>query len=119
MSQRIALDALQVIDAGTMTAGPFGVTILADLGADVIKIEEPRAGDPMRDWSPIKDGRTSWWKVTGRNKKLTLDLSVPRGKELFLCQVEATEAVIGNFRPSTFGWPGADELHEASGLLVD
>jgi crotonobetainyl-CoA:carnitine CoA-transferase CaiB-like acyl-CoA transferase len=117
MSQRIGLDALRVIDAETMIAGPFGGTILADLGADVIKIEELRASDPMRDWSPIKDGR-SLWKVTGRNKKLILDLSVPRGKELFLCLAGA-EAVIGSFRPGTFEWPGADELHEASGLLVD
>lgn len=118
MSQRIGLAALRVIDAGTMIAGPFGGTILADLGADVIKIEEPRAGDPMRDWSPIKNGRSLWWKFTGRNKKLILDLSVPRGKELFLCLAGA-KAVIGSFRPGTFEWPGADELHEASGLLVD
>ena len=101
MSQRIALDALRVIDAGTMIAGPFGGTIRADL----IKIEEPRTGGPLRDWSPITDGRTLWWKVTDRNKKLILDLTVPRGKELFLCLVEAAEAVIDNFRPSTLEWP--------------
>src|SRR5215475_8841376 len=103
MSQRMVLDGLRVIDAGTMIAGPFGGTMLADLGADVIKIEKPRAGDPMRDWSPIKDGRSLWWKVTGRNKRLiTLDLSVPQGKEFFLRLVETADAVIENFRPGTF-----------------
>jgi succinyl-CoA---D-citramalate CoA-transferase len=99
----MVLDGLRVIDAGTMIAGPFGGTMLADLGADVIKIEKPHAGDPMRGWSPIKDGRSLWWKVTGRNKRLiTLDLSVPRGRELFLRLVEKADAVIENFRPGTF-----------------
>jgi succinyl-CoA--D-citramalate CoA-transferase len=103
MNERMVLDGLRVIDAGTMIAGPFGGTMLADLGADVIKIEKPRDGDPMREWSPIKDGRSLWWKVTGRNKRLiTLDLSVPRGKELFLRLVETADAVIENFRPGTF-----------------
>jgi succinyl-CoA--D-citramalate CoA-transferase len=98
----MVLDGLRVIDAGTMIAGPFGGTMLADLGADVIKIEKPHAGDPMREWSPIKDGRSLWWKVTGRNKRLiTLDLSAPRGRELFLRLVETADAVIENFRPGT------------------
>jgi formyl-CoA transferase len=118
MSQRVAQDALYVIDARTTIARPFGGTILADLRTDVIKIEEPRASDPMRDWSPIKDCRSLWRKVTGRSKKLILDLSVPRVKELFLCLAWA-EAPIGSFRPGTFEWPGADELHETPGLLVD
>ncbi len=103
MSERMVLDGLKVIDAGTMVAGPFGGTLLADLGADVIKLEKPLAGDPMREWSPMKDGRSLWWKVTARNKKLiTLDLATATGKALFLRLAETADVVIENFRPGTF-----------------
>jgi crotonobetainyl-CoA:carnitine CoA-transferase CaiB-like acyl-CoA transferase len=97
------LRGLRVIDAGTMVAGPFAGTLLADYGADVLKIEKPGAGDPIREWSPMKDGVSLWWKVTGRNKRLiTLDLSRERGRELFLRLVERADAVVENFRPGTF-----------------
>lgn len=106
MNERMVLEGLKIIDAGTMVGGPFGGTMLADLGADVIKLEKPNVGDPMREWSPIKDGRSLWWKVTARNKRLiTLDLSKIKGRELFLRLVETADAVIENFRPGTFaGW---------------
>jgi succinyl-CoA---D-citramalate CoA-transferase len=100
---RQVLTGLRVLDAGTMVAGPFAGTLLADYGADVIKIEKPNHGDPIREWSPIKDGISLWWKVTGRNKRLiTLDLSSERGRELFLQLVEQADVVIENFRPGTF-----------------
>ena len=103
MSQRQVLTGLRVIDAGTMVAGPFSGTLLADYGADVIKIEKPRQGDPIREWSPMKEGVSLWWKVTGRNKRLvTLDLSVPQGREIFLRLVSEADAVIENYRPGTF-----------------
>jgi succinyl-CoA---D-citramalate CoA-transferase len=103
MSERMVLEGLRVIDAGTMVAGPFGGTLLADLGADVIKVERPSGGDPMREWSPMKEGRSLWWKVTARNKRLiTLDLSVATGRKLFLRLVETADVVIENFRPGTF-----------------
>jgi succinyl-CoA---D-citramalate CoA-transferase len=97
------LEGLRIIDAGTMVAGPFGGTLLADYGADVIKIEKPNVGDPLREWSPMKDGQSLWWKVTSRNKRLiTLDLATERGREIFLKLVERADAVIENFRPGTF-----------------
>lgn len=100
---RRVLEGLRVIDAGTMVAGPFAGTLLADYGADVIKVEKPKQGDPIREWSPMKDGISLWWKVTGRNKRLiTLDLSSPRGRELFLRLVEQVDVVIENYRPGTF-----------------
>src|SRR5581483_4602302 len=103
MSQRQVLNGLRVIDAGTMVAGPFGGTLLADYGADVIKIEKPEQGDPMREWSPMKDGQSLWWKVTGRNKRLiTLNLAVPRGREMFLRLVSEADAIVENYRPGTF-----------------
>ena len=103
MSDRMVLEGLKVIDAGTMVAGPFGGTLLADLGADVIKLEKPRSGDPMRDWSPMKDGRSLWWKVTARNKKLiTLNLATATGQALFLRLAQTADVVIENYRPGTF-----------------
>jgi crotonobetainyl-CoA:carnitine CoA-transferase CaiB-like acyl-CoA transferase len=97
------LAGLRVLDAGTMIAGPFAGTLAADHGADVIKIEQPGAGDPIRGWSPRKDGVSLWWKVIARNKRLvTLDLSHPRGREVFLELVASADAVIENYRPGTF-----------------
>ena len=97
------LSGLRVIDAGTMIGGPFAGTLAADYGADVIKIERPDGGDPIRQWSPLKDGVSLWWKVTARNKRLvTLDLRKAKGRELFLRLVASADAVIENYRPGTF-----------------
>ena len=97
------LSGLRVLDAGTMIGGPFAGTLAADHGAEVVKIERPDGGDPIRQWSPLKDGVSLWWKVTGRNKRLvTLDLRTERGRELFSRLVERSDAVIENFRPGTF-----------------
>jgi len=97
------LRGLRVIDAGTMIAGPLAATQLADFGADVIKVEMPGVGDSMRHWAPLKEGRSLWWKVIGRNKRLiTLTLSKPRGQELFRELVRDADIVIENYRPGTF-----------------
>src|SRR5690606_29896696 len=78
------LSGMRVIDAGSMIAGPLAATQLADFGADVIKIEMPGIGDSIRQWAPMKEGRSLWWKVIGRNKRLlTLKLSDPDGQEIF------------------------------------
>jgi crotonobetainyl-CoA:carnitine CoA-transferase CaiB-like acyl-CoA transferase len=97
------LAGLRVLDAGNMIAGPLAATQLADFGAEVIKIELPGIGDSMRHWTPIKEGRSLWWKVIGRNKRLiTLTLSKPRGQELFRELVRRTDILIENYRPGTF-----------------
>lgn len=97
------LAGLKVLDAGNMIAGPLAATQMADFGADVIKVELPKLGDSMRHWSPIKDGKSLWWKVIGRNKRLiTLALSKPEGRELFLELIKSVDVVIENFRPGTF-----------------
>ena len=97
------LHGLRVIDAGTMIAGPLAATQLADFGADVIKIEMPGVGDSIRHWAPLKDGRSLWWKVIGRNKRLiTLTLSSPEGQELFRSLARTADIVIENYRPGTF-----------------
>lgn len=97
------LKGLRVLDCGNMIAGPLAATQLADFGAEVIKIELPGIGDSMRHWSPMKDGRSLWWKVIGRNKRLvTLALSKPRGQELLKQLVRDADILIENFRPGTF-----------------
>lgn len=97
------LAGLKVLDAGNMIAGPLAATQMADFGAEVIKVELPKHGDSMRHWSPIKDGKSLWWKVIGRNKKLiTLALSKPEGRALFLDLIKSVDVVIENFRPGTF-----------------
>lgn len=97
------LSGLRVIDAGTMIAGPLAATHMADFGADVLKIELPGSGDSMRHWAPMKEGRSLWWKVIGRNKRLvTLKLSAPEGQEIFRKMVETADVVIENYRPGTF-----------------
>ncbi|MEY4301631.1 MAG: hypothetical protein RJB06_38, partial [Pseudomonadota bacterium] len=70
-----ALAGLKVVELGQLIAGPFAAKTLADFGADVIKIEPPGAGDPLRQWRLIKDGTSVWWQVQSRNKRsLALDL---------------------------------------------
>ena len=115
------LQGLKVLDAGTMIAGPLAATQLADFGADVIKIEQPGVGDPMRDWTPTKDGKSLWWKVLGRNKKLiTLALNKQEGQELFKRMVADSDIVIENYRPGTFErWGlGYDVLSEINPGIV-
>jgi crotonobetainyl-CoA:carnitine CoA-transferase CaiB-like acyl-CoA transferase len=97
------LKGMRVIDAGNMIAGPLAATQLADFGADVIKVELPKIGDSMRHWTPMKEGRSLWWKVIARNKRLvTLTLSMPRGQALFRDLVRTADIVIENYRPGTF-----------------
>jgi crotonobetainyl-CoA:carnitine CoA-transferase CaiB-like acyl-CoA transferase len=104
-----------------MIAGPLAATQLADFGADVIKVEMPDVGDSMRHWAPMKEGRSLWWKVIGRNKRLiTLALSKPKAQQLFKQLVRDTDILIENFRPGTFErWGlGFAELSKINPRLV-
>lgn len=95
------LAGLKVLDIGTVLAAPVGGTLLADLGAEVIKIEHP-TGDSLRRWGVNKDGAYLLWKVVNRNKKdITLNLSTPKGQELFRRLAKDADIVIENFRPGT------------------
>ncbi|WP_168929358.1 CoA transferase [Nocardioides sp. GY 10113] len=98
-----ALAGLRVIEAGQLLAGPFAATLMGDQGADVIKVEPPKVGDPMRQWGREKsDGSYLWWPVVGRNKRsVTLNLREVEGQELFLELVRGADIVIENFRPGT------------------
>jgi len=104
-----ALQGLRVIDASAVIAGPFAATLLADFGADVIKVEMPGTGDTGRGFAPQKDGLSLRWPTYGRNKRsLSLDLRKPEGKDIFLKLVAKSDLIIENFRTGTFAKWGLD-----------
>ena len=115
------LAGLRVVDASTLIAGPMAAMMLADFGAEVVKIEHPR-GDPIRDHGHAKDGVPLWWKIVGRNKRaVTLNLSKEAGQEIFLRLAERSDVVIENFRPGTFErWNlSPQRLHSVNpGLII-
>ncbi|SDS96131.1 CaiB/BaiF CoA transferase family protein [Bradyrhizobium canariense] len=100
------LTGLRILDISTVIAGPFASTLLADLGAEVLKVEMPETGDALRRLAPHKDGVPLWWKVTNRNKKgITLDLRKPDGKALLGRLVAQHDVLVENFRSGTLdGW---------------
>ena len=96
------LEGVRVLDLSRMLAGPYGAMLLADQGAEVIKIEAPRGGDPMRVMGPpfLPDGASAYFLAVNRNKKsVALDLTKPAGREVFLDLVRAADVVLENFRP--------------------
>jgi formyl-CoA transferase len=100
------LAGVKVIELGQLIAGPFCGKTLGDFGADVIKIEPPGLGDPLRKWRLLKDGTSVWWQVQSRNKKsVTLDLRSPEGQEVVRRLVAEADVLIENFKPGTLeGW---------------
>jgi len=116
------LTDLRVLELGTLLAGPFCGQLLGDLGAEIIKIEAPNQGDPMRVWGRQKEGEPSlWWPVVGRNKKaITLDLRQTAGQEVIRDLVRKADFLLENFRPGTLekwglGW---DELAAINPSLI-
>ncbi|MGH8595480.1 MAG: CaiB/BaiF CoA transferase family protein, partial [Gammaproteobacteria bacterium] len=96
------LEGLRVIEAGQLLAGPFAGTILGYFGAEVIKVEPPEGGDPIRRWRIVKNNTSLWWYSLARNKKcITLDLRQAKGRELMRQLVNKSDVLIENFRPGT------------------
>jgi crotonobetainyl-CoA:carnitine CoA-transferase CaiB-like acyl-CoA transferase len=94
------LAGIKVLELGTLIAGPFCSRMLAEFGADVIKIESPDGGDPIRQWRVLKDGTSLWWSVQARNKKsLTLNLKDPRGQQIAKKLALEADIIIENYRP--------------------
>lgn len=115
------LTGVRIIDAGNLVAGPFATTLLADFGAEVIKIEHPKYGDGQRWLEPIKDGVPLWWKVISRNKRcVTLDLSKPDGAEVLKDLTKISDVVVENYRPGTFErWGiGYDVLSRVNSRII-
>jgi formyl-CoA transferase len=93
------LAGLRVLELGSLVAGPFCAKTLADFGAEVIKIEPPGEGDPLRKWRRLRNGTSLWWQVQSRNKKsVTCDLRKPEGQEVVRRLARASHIVIENFR---------------------
>ena len=116
-----ALDGLKVIEMGQLIAGPFAGKTLGDFGADVIKIEAPGGGDPLRNWRLIKDGTSVWWQVQSRNKRsIALDLRSKDGQDIAKKLIAQADVLIENFRPGTLeGWGMSyDELAKLNPGLI-
>ncbi len=95
------LKGLRVLDIATIVAAPFAAALLADYGAEVLKVELP-SGDGARGFPPFKEGKSLWWKVTNRNKKfVTLDLRKPEGIDLLKKLLPKFDVLVENFRPGT------------------
>jgi len=115
------LDGLKVLELGQLIAGPFAAKTLADFGADVIKVEPPAGGDPLRQWRLIKDGTSVWWQVQSRNKRsIALDLRKPEAQDVVRKLAAECDVLIENFRPGALeGWGLApDKLLEANPKLI-
>lgn len=115
------LAGLKVIEMGQLIAGPFAAKTLGDFGADVVKIEPPGSGDPLRNWRLLKNGTSVWWQVQSRNKRsVALDLRKPDAQEIVRKLAAEADVLIENFRPGALeGW-GLDpqKLVEANPRLV-
>lgn len=100
------LTGLKVVEMGQLIAGPFAAKTLGDFGADIIKIEPPGAGDPLRKWRLLKDGTSVWWQVQSRNKQsVALDLKAPEAQEIVRKLCAEADVLIENFRPGAMeGW---------------
>jgi formyl-CoA transferase len=116
------LDGVRVLELGTLIAGPFTGRLLGDFGADVVKVEAPSRGDPLRQWGAEgHDGQSLWWAVQSRNKRLiTLDLRTENGQQLCRRLAAQSDVLLENFRPGTMErWSlGPAELLELNPRLV-
>ena len=116
-----ALAGVRVVEMGQLIAGPFCGKTLGEFGADVIKIEAPETGDPLRNWRLIKEGISVWWQVQSRNKRsVAIDLRQAEGQQLARQLIAEADVLVENFRPGTLeGWGMSPaELHALNPGLV-
>ena len=117
----LPLSGLRVLELGQLIAGPFASKILAEFGADVIKIEPPKTGDPLRTWRLLHEGTSVWWAAHARNKRsVTLDLRQPEGQEVIRKLAADADILIENFRPGAMEkWGlGFKDLHAINPKLI-
>ena len=115
------LHGIKVIEMGTLIAGPFAARLMAEFGAEVIKIESPKDGDPLRQWRKLHDGTSLWWYVQARNKKsVTINLKKEAGQKIIRELVKDADIVIENFRPGVMeGWNlGWEQLSTINPRLI-
>ena len=115
------LSGIRVLELGTLIAAPFAARLFAEFGAEVIKVESPEAGDPLRGWRGLHKGTSLWWYLQARNKKsIAVDMKAPGGAEAVKRLAASADVVIENFRPGALeklglGW---DELSKLNPKLV-
>jgi formyl-CoA transferase len=118
-----ALKGVRVVEMGQLIAGPFAGKTLGEFGADVIKIEAPGSGDPLRNWRMLKDGTSVWWQVQSRNKRsVALDLRSSEGQDIARKLILDADVLIENFRPGTLeswgmGWEALSKLNPGLVML--
>lgn len=111
------LAGVRVLELGTLIAGPYAGALLAQFGAEVIKVESPGSGDPLRKWRKLHKGTSLWWYSQSRNKKsISLDLRSDEGKQIVRDLIRTTDILIENFRPGTLekwglGWEQLSEIN--------
>ncbi|MDQ7732008.1 CoA transferase [Halomonas sp. SpR1] len=116
-ARQLPLQGLKVLELGQLIAGPFATKLLGEFGADVIKIEPPGTGDPLRKWRMIEEGTSLWWHVQTRNKRsVALDLRSEEGQALVRQLAAEADVVVENFRPGTLdnwglGWEALSKLN--------
>ena len=121
MNSSAALAGYRVIELGQLLAGPFAGCMLGYFGAEVIKIESPHGGDPIRNWREMRDGTSLWWRSLARNKKsVTIDLKSAQGAELVRQLIDQADVVIENFRPGVVeSWGlGPDDFKTSNPGLI-
>ena len=117
----LPLSGLRVIELGQLIAGPFASKILGEFGADVIKVEPPETGDPLRAWRMLHEGTSVWWAAHARNKRsITLNLREPEGQDVIRQLAKDADIVIENFRPGALEkWGiGFKDLHAINPKLI-
>jgi formyl-CoA transferase len=117
----LPLSGLRVIELGQLIAGPFASKMLGEFGADVIKVEPPETGDPLRTWRMLHDGTSVWWAAHARNKRsITLNLREPEGQDVIRQLAKNADIVIENFRPGALEkWGiGFKDLHAINPKLI-
>jgi len=98
-TQNLPLAHLRILELGHYIAAPFATRILADLGAEIIKIEQPKSGDPVREWGQQRAGHSAWWSVHGRNKKsITLNLKHRQARDILSHLIRRCDGLMENFR---------------------
>lgn len=120
-SRQLPLCNIKVLELGQLIAGPFATKLLGEFGADVIKIEPPGTGDPLRKWRMLEEGTSLWWHVQSRTKRsVSLDLRTREGQDLVRQLAVEADVVVENFRPGTLeGWGlGYESLAEHNPGLI-
>ncbi|MBE3102930.1 MAG: CoA transferase [Bacilli bacterium] len=121
MSKRKPLDGIKILELGNLVAAPFAGKILSEFGAEVIKVEEPRKGDPLRNWRVMHNDTSVWWYVQSRNKKsITVNMREQEGQNIIKQLAAKVDVVLENFKPGTLEkWGlGLEDLQKVNPSII-